>query len=254
MNQPFQDYAKLYDLFYEGKDYAGEAKYILALFKKHLRRKPKNLLDLGCGTGSHALVWSKNGIKVTGLERSSVMIDQARAKAKKARRAIRFVQGDVRSFSVGESYEAITSMFAVMSYLTTRGDLLSAFQCIRKHLKPGGVFIFDAWYGPGVIADPPGERVKSFTRGGKEIVRMVKSHHDVDDQRVDVAYDILVLKGNRLENRVKEVHPMHYFFSREVADLARDAGLKLLDCHPFLAQGETLTLSDWNATFVLSVQ
>ena len=76
MKQPFQDYARLYDLFYEGKDYAGEAKYILALFRIHLRRKPKNLLDLGCGTGSHALVWSRNGVAVTGLERSSVMIGQ----------------------------------------------------------------------------------------------------------------------------------------------------------------------------------
>ena len=34
------------------------------------------------------------------------------------------------------------------------------FKTAAKHLKQNGVFIFDFWYGPGVLTDPPALRQK----------------------------------------------------------------------------------------------
>lgn len=247
----FQEYAKLYDVFYEGKEYNKESEYVLRLLAKHLGRKPKLILDLGCGTGGHALKWAAKGIAVTGLDRSAVMLEQAKQKAGTKNVNIAFLQGDVRKFSLKKKFDAVTAMFAVMSYQTNRDDMVSAFRSIRAHCTTGGIFLFDAWFGPGVLTDPPGERVKSFRKGAREILRTVKSVHHVEHQLVEVHYDILVIEGNEILHRVKEIHPMHYFFPREVEDLAASTGFKLLDTHPFLRTKDSLTVSDWNATFVL---
>ena len=249
--QLFQKYADLYDLFYAEKDYRKESRYVLDLLTKHLGKKPRSILDLGCGTGGHALIWSSKRIAVTGLDRSEVMLKHAVRKATEQRRKIRFVQGDVRSFALGKKFDAVTAMFAVMSYQTTREDILSAFRSVRKHLRSGGVFLFDAWFGPGVFADPPGDRVKTFQRDGMEVLRTVKAVHRVEEQLVEVHYDILLLEGKRVIERVQEIHPMHYFFPQEVVELAAEAGFVLIESHPFLSKEESLRVSDWNAAFVL---
>ncbi len=247
----FQDYASYYDLFYEEKDYRKESQYALDLLKKYLKKSPRSILDVGCGTGGHALLWASRGISVTGIDRSQQMLDQATRKAKGKKLPVEFKRGDVRNFQLGKKFDAVTSMFAVMSYQTSYNDLVKAFQCVRAHLPKGGVFLFDAWFGPGVLTDPPGDRVKIFRHKNHEVIRTVKSVHHIDEQVIDVHYDILVLNKSQLVTRIKEVHPMHYFFPREVQMLASATGFKFLDCHPFLEEKHKVSAPDWNATFVL---
>lgn len=247
----FQQYANLYDIFYQEKDYRKESQYVLDLIRKHLGKKPTSILDLGCGTGGHALIWASKGISVSGIDRSPQMLAFAKEKAISKKLLVRLIQGDVRRFNLKKKFDAVTSMFAVMSYLPAQKDLISSLRCIRKHLKPGGVFIFDAWFGPGVLTDPPGERVKSFYKDGLEILRTVKSVHRVNEQLVEVHYDILVIEKEKVLQRVKEVHHMHYFFPQEVINLAGATGFKVVEQHPFLRKQVSLGINDWNATFVL---
>jgi ubiquinone/menaquinone biosynthesis C-methylase UbiE len=247
----FQNYANFYDTFYEEKNYKKEADYVLALVRKHLGRMPRTILDLGCGTGGHALLWSKSGIAVTGLDRSDIMLEQAQKKAQQNHLKIKFIQGDVRKFELRRKFDTAVAMFAVMSYQTTRNDILSTLRCVRRHLRRGGIFIFDAWFGPGVLTDPPGDRVKSFTKNELEILRTVKSVHHLDNQSVDVHYDILVIHRDHILQRIREVHSMHYYFPLEVQSLAESTGFCLINSHPFLYPKNTLHENDWNATFVL---
>ncbi|NJD54866.1 MAG: class I SAM-dependent methyltransferase, partial [Nitrospirae bacterium] len=216
----FDDYADLYDLFYRDKDYRAECSYIKALADNYAGRPVGSLLDIGCGTGGHALVWAKAGLDVTGLDRSDRMLMHAREKARKAGLNVPFLEGDVRGFDLGKKFDAITAMFAVMSYQTATEDILSALCSVRKHLDPAGLFFFDAWSGPGVLSDPPHDRVSSFLRGSMEILRTVKPVHDVSRHVVDVHYDILCIEGERIMKRVRETHPMRYFFPQEIADYA----------------------------------
>ena len=39
-------------------------------------------------------------------------------------------------------------------------SIKNTFKTVNKHLKNGGIFIFDFWYGPAVLRDLPTKRVK----------------------------------------------------------------------------------------------
>ena len=48
-------HAELYDLFYGGKPYAAEAGYLHDLLRRFAKRPVRRVLDIACGTGSHAI-------------------------------------------------------------------------------------------------------------------------------------------------------------------------------------------------------
>ena len=77
----FRKYAKYYDLLYKDKDYYNETLYISKIIKKST--KGKKILEIGCGTGSHAIELSKKGFQVCGIDNSKQMISAAKKKNKK---------------------------------------------------------------------------------------------------------------------------------------------------------------------------
>ena len=66
----FDRYAQYYDLFYREKDYRGEVDYVDALIKRYATNDARTILDLGCGTGGHAVLLAQKGYHVTGVDRS----------------------------------------------------------------------------------------------------------------------------------------------------------------------------------------
>ncbi len=100
-----------------------------------------SVLDAGCGTGTLALAMHGRGHRVTALDLSGALLDEARAKD--AARAVRWVQGDVTAFDLGETFDAITCVADVLNHLETLDDWERAFGCFARHLKPGGYLFFD---------------------------------------------------------------------------------------------------------------
>ena len=74
----FYEYAKYYDLLYREKDYLKETSYVENLLKK-FRNNIGSILELGCGTGKHAMILAKSGYTVNGIDLSNNMIDEASA-------------------------------------------------------------------------------------------------------------------------------------------------------------------------------
>src|SRR4051812_45289036 len=96
-DRPFQGYARFYDTMYKEKDYQAECKFIeeaTAMFSS--TKKPKTILDLGCGTGGHALLLADKGYKVHGVDFSSEMLKQAKEKslASKKRENLSWTESD----------------------------------------------------------------------------------------------------------------------------------------------------------------
>ena len=112
MRSPFDAYSRFYDLLYADKDYAGEATYLAA----HLRRRApgaRRILELGCGTGGHAIELARLGYQVHGIDLSDSMLAQAQARraalpADLAAR-LRFSAGDARSVRVGEGGQRLVA-------------------------------------------------------------------------------------------------------------------------------------------------
>ena len=64
----FSDYAQYYDLINQQKDYKQEVDYIISILNK-FGPNAKHLLELGCGTGLHAINLAEKGYHVRSEER-----------------------------------------------------------------------------------------------------------------------------------------------------------------------------------------
>lgn len=224
---------------YRDKDYAGEADYVDGLIQLHAPGA-QSILELGCGTGGHAVHLAGKGYTVSGIDRSDMMLQRAADSREAAPEDIAgrltFLHGDVRDFRAGRSFDAVVSLFHVMTYQTTDADLAAAFATAAAHLQPRGIFIFDCWYGPAVRSDPPVVRVKRMEDEVIKVTRIAEPREVPEENRVEVRYDLYIQdKGSGQLEQVQETHGMHYLFLPEMEALLRDAGLELTHAEEWLS-------------------
>jgi SAM-dependent methyltransferase len=256
----FGAYSQYYDLLYKDKDYAGEASYVRSLIERY-HPSARSVLDLGCGTGRHALLLAESGYRVTGIDRSPDMLNAAKAQlaaatpASAARfassgAAPTFLQGDVRSARTGQKFDVVVSLFHVMSYQTSNDDLKAALQTVKEHLLPGGVVIFDCWYGPTVLTERATTRTRHLENERIAVVRNAVPMLHPNQNCVDVNYHVLITdKQSGSVQELRETHTMRYLFSPEVELLLQACGLELKDSAEFMTN-KPLGLDTWTAVFV----
>lgn len=231
-NSVFDTYARYYDLLYRDKDYASEASFVYEKLAKH-GVSGQRLLELGSGTGRHAVEMARLGWHVDGVDLSPGMVAQAQDRARQEKAEIRsrlqFQQGDVRSVLTGRNYDAVISLFHVMSYQTSNEDLAAAFGTAARHLRSGGLFLFDFWYGPAVLDDPPVVRVKRLEDERIQVTRLAEPGGDPNANLVTVDYHLFVKgKETGAYTEISEVHQMRYLFLPEMRLLLQQAGLRVL--------------------------
>lgn len=251
----FGDYARYYNLLYADKPYAKEVDFVLSCLSQ-AGAKPRTLLDLGCGTGRHALEMAQRGVSVTGVDMSETMLSMGKTAladcpAAQAACLPAMQYGDARTVRLGKTFDAVTSLFHVMSYQTTEDDALAVLTTAREHLKQGGMFLFDFWYGPGVLTDPPTNRERVLEDAHTRIERTATPVHHVADNVIDVQYHItLTDKSSGVQSRIEEVHSMRYWFMPELRHLAKLVGFAV-NAEGAWMQDSAADLGTWNAWMLL---
>ena len=246
----FRDYANYYDTLYREKDYEKECDFLEQIWEELSSEPISRILDLGCGTGGHALPLAQRGYDVTGVDRSEQMLAIAKAKATQVNLSVEFQRGDIRNLELGQTFDAVISMFAVISYQATNDELAAAFRTARCHLEPGGLFVFDCWFGPAVLTQRPSDRYKIVEADGERIIRFVSPVLDILQHTVQVNYKILRLRDGRVVDEVDESHLLRFLFPQEIAYYLAEAGFKLLKLCPFMELNRQPTEQDWNVTVV----
>lgn len=247
----FDLYAAYYDLLYRDKDYAAEATYVARLLRE-VTPQPKRLLELGCGTGGHALELARMGLDVNGIDLSAAMVQRAverRAAVPEVASRVSFARGDVRSHRDGNRYDAVISLFHVMSYQVSNEDLADAFVTARTHLSPGGAFLFDAWWGPAVLSDRPRNVSKNAADERVEVQRRTRPVMCFDQNVVDVHFDVDIRARDGRTEHVEELHRMRYLFGPEVRLMLADAGFELQRAEAWMS-GASLDDRTWYACFL----
>ena len=247
----FGNYSRYYDLLYKDKDYLSEAEYVDRLIKKYAPAA-KTILNLGCGTGKHDFLLAEKGYEVTGVDMSEDMLAIANAQLTtlNLQSAIQFTQGDIRTIRLSRTFDVIISLFHVMSYQPTNADLRAVFATVKAHLNEGGIFIFDCWYGPAVLADRPVIRVKRLEDEAISVVRIAEPVMHPNDNLVDVHYQVLIGdKETRQLDELKETHRMRYLFKPEIETFMSENGLTILENTAWMSEREP-GFDTWSICFV----
>ena len=245
-------YAGQYDQLYIDKNYREECDLIEAAIRRFAPSQPNSILDIGCGTGSHALELAKRGYRVTGVDLSQSMLDQASEKAELLDSTLRptWQCADARGFDARGTFDAAIMMFAVIGYLTTNDDVIKGLQNVRRHLKPGALFICDFWYGPSVLSVRPTDRVRVLPTPQGRVIRAASTTLDIPHHTADVTFKLWALHGDRLIGETNETHHLRYFFPQEFELMLKIGGFSLRSLSAFPSLDVPLSGDTWNALVV----
>ena len=230
-----KEYSEIYDLLYKSKDYEREVEYLNKLIKKNYKKKIKNILDIGCGTGKHASLLVDKGYVLHGVDMSPQMISIAK-KNLKQKKNLSFSLSTISNLNLKKKFDVIISVFHVMSYQTKNNELIKAFEIVKKHLNGGGIFIFDFWYGPAVLTDLPVNSIKRLKHRDMKISRFGKPYIKPQTNTIDMKYSILMEnKKSKKIKKKKEIHRLRYFFDTELELICRRLKFKILKKYEWMS-------------------
>jgi len=243
-------YSQYYDLLYNDKDYADEVDYIIKLIKEN-SNEAKTLLDMGCGTGKHAELLCNKGYIVHGIDLSEDMLKIAKNRSKNKEDKLLFSHSKIQELDLNKKFDVVTSLFHVMSYQNSNNELIKAFEVAKNHLKKDGIFIFDFWYGPAVLKDPPVTRIKRLVDEKIKVTRIAEPVVRPDENVVDVNYDIFIEDINSKKIIEKEeLHKMRYFFDTELDLICKQVGFVIKQKYEWLSD-KNPDFNSWNVVWIV---
>ncbi len=214
--------ADVYDQIYAaaGKDYAAEAAAVTDLIRQ---RNPgaASVLDVACGTGEHLRHLQDLFAHVEGVELAESM--RAVAAAKLPQTVIH--AGDMRTFALHRSFDAVVCLFSAIGYLRDTDELQAAVVQMAAHLAPGGVLVVEPWFTPEQYHDGAvGHLVAE--QDGRTVVRMSHSRRDGHLSLMDMYYLVGDSGGVRFWT---ETHEMGLFTIEEYRHALALAGLETVE-------------------------
>ncbi len=132
----FENYAETYDRENYTQGTKGEVDFIEEEIDFD---KSKKILDIGCGTGRHAIELAKRGYHVTGIDLSESQLNRAKEKAKNENINIDFIRADARNLNFHNEFDLVIMLcegaFPLMETDEMNFEILKN---TKKALKPGG--------------------------------------------------------------------------------------------------------------------
>jgi SAM-dependent methyltransferase len=196
-------YSNTYDIFNKDKKYKEEAKFVDKIIQKY-KKNSKTILELGTGTGSHAIFLAKK-YNYTGVEKSGEMIKICEEKKIKAK----IFKQDIRNLKLNKKYDIIVALFCVVVYLTNINEFIKTLKNVYKHLNKGGLFIFDFWYTPAVNSIKP-QITHNIKKKDNNTYERIATPKIVNSKRIDVVYKFNLNLGKKMY-KSREIHKVRHF-------------------------------------------
>lgn len=168
----YDDFAKAYNRYWGG--FSTQVLPILEQLALDDIPPGAAILDLCCGSGQLANELASRGYLVTGVDGSEQMLRYARQNAPEAT----FYCADARSFDLASDFAVVFSTYDSFNHLLTLEDLASVFGKVYRHLRAGGVFVFDMNLDAGFRSRWEG----SFNIVADSPVVVVNSNYDAEEQ------------------------------------------------------------------------
>lgn len=219
---PFTSLATVYQL-------AGFAGYGLALAEElhsaafDLDWTGRTLIDFGCGTGDVGIAFGGRQFRVLGVDNSAAMLSAAEAQAVQHHMDVRFLHGDLRTFTSPIKFDMATCLGNTLNYLSSLRDIEAAFKAVHEALLPGKLFFFDVRTIQG-MADSSGERVLADQ---DDVLVISRSTMNYETLALTVQYSIFH-DGETGWQRTEETHTLRGYPVSPITKLLQGAGFKLV--------------------------
>lgn len=244
-------HAELYDLFYANKPYAEEAQFVHECIQRYIQGSAHRLLDLACGTGSHAFEFERFDYQVIATDYSTDMLKRARRKARVNGSQIEFLQQDMCKLNVPEQpFDVVTCLFDSIGYVVTNENILLVLKGIHSHLRSGGVFIFEFWHAPAMLKHYEPVRIKRWKLSDKEIMRISETELDYANQQARVTYTVYEFLAAGTYKAFSETQVNRYFLLQEMKGWLSAAGLQMIKAFAGFKNDENISDSTWHVVAV----
>lgn len=211
----YTTFADAYDAIYSYIPYARQTEFFLSIIQRFGRREGCRLLDLCCGTGTHADLLQKSGCEVTAFDLSPHMIEIASRKNEKVHWAV----DDMRSFTSSKRFDVALCFFNSILYHETSDSLAASFRKWREILAPGALLIFDAFDKDAVILNSPNVQQISISHNGKQLTYTARWRMDEASERIELCIDF-----EEDGKKISDIHRMGAFHLDEIRARCEAAG------------------------------
>lgn len=174
-------------------------------------------LEFAVGTGRVALPLAARGVPVSGIELSTAMAKQLRAKD--AEQLLKVTIGDMATTRVDGSFRLVYLVFNGIGNLTTQDQQVACFANAAAHLEPGGYFVIEVGV-PDLRRLPPGEDARVFAHAPGYVG--YDRYLDLVAQRA-MSHHFHAIGSDSREFNV----PFRYAWPSELDLMARLAGMSL---------------------------
>ena len=246
-------HAELYDLFYADKPYSEEVAFVHQCLQKYGLKKTHRLLEIACGTGTHALSLEKFGYEIVATDYSEDMLACARRKGEETNSSIKFRLQDMLSLDILEKpFDAIICLFDSIGYAATNENIAKVLKGVHNHLRPGGLFIFEFWHAAAMLRNYEPIRLRRWQVPNGEILRISETCVDHKKQLCHVTYSIYELHTNGRYQVLKETQVNRFFLLQEMAQFLECAGFSLLKWFSGYQDKKDVNADTWHIVAVAS--
>ena len=244
-------HAELYDLFYGGKAYAAEAGRVHELLQAFSQAPVRRVLDIACGTGSHAIALEKLGYDVVASDISEDMLACAREKARAAGSAIRFERQDMRTLEVGSNpFDAVLCLFDAIGHVQTTAAIKQTFTAVHRHLRDDGLLVLEFWHAAAMAGHHDPLRVRRWATEHGEILRLSETTLDLALQCATVQHTIYDLRRDGTYQTAVERQVNRFFSLPEMTALLDACRFEPLKYFCGYSADENLTPDTWHIVLV----
>lgn len=250
MPKIFGDYAKIYDIIYSKKNYRKECLYLDRIFRKYSRIPVRDVLDVACGTGNHAINLAGIGYRVFCQDISSEMLKEAICKCSGFKKVKIIGCFAMQKFCHNQEFDACVAMFSSVDYLLKISQLKKAFENIFSCLKAEGVFTFDFWNADCVVKTFSPYKRRVFTFGKRKVIRISQTKLNRASKIANIDYTCYYFDKGQIKTIIKEKHRMKYHRISSMLRLVESCGFEVAGVFPFMKMGHKVKSLDWNISVV----
>jgi len=190
----------------------------IAFFKRQVKKYGEPVLELGCGTGRITIPIAEDGIRITGLDISEIMLSRAREKAAEKGTDIEWIKADWHNFKLNKKFNVILLPFNSISLIYDLKRIEAFFSCVKEHLSESGRFVIDFFnprfdflvgdktknYHVADYPNPDGKGVVTITQDSvydaSTQINKIKRHYKIGEEEYTMDLDVRVYFPQELDS------------------------------------------------------